>query len=241
MSTYDFSTLHTTLPHHLIKDKLIDLIEHKFLERKHFIWFVTTNVIYSLPMCTKIIIYGLVKKILRPLFIFWIIFILDLELNFTDNLKVFRWVLTVLLLLQICSYFVMRDFMKSVSPENQADIIEAFNSTSRYLVDLLNIDNIYFGQMVNRIYLAELQLNKVNSSDTEVQFLDLNLSISYGTVSTKIYNKRDDIEIVNFPFLDGDVPRRTSYGVYISQLIRFARASSKRLHLLEQSPNCQAP
>ena len=134
-----------------------------------------------------------------------------------------------------------RDFMKSVSPKNQADIIEAFNSTSRYLVDLLNIDNIYFGQMVNRIYLAELQLNKVNSSDTEVQFLDLNLSIPYGTVSTKIYNKRDDIEIVNFPFLDGDVPRRTSYGVYISQLIRFARASSKRLHLLEQSPNCQAP
>ena len=49
-----------------------------------------------------------------------------------------------------------RDFMKSLSPENQADIIEAFNSTSRYLDDLLNIDNIYFEQMVNRIYPAEL-------------------------------------------------------------------------------------
>ena len=59
-------------------------------------------------------------------------------------------------------------------------------------------------------------------------FLDLNLCISNGTVSTKIYDKRDDFDfdIVNFPFLDGDVPRRTSYGVYISQLIRFARASS---------------
>ena len=47
-------------------------------------------------------------------------------------------------------------------------------------------------------------------------------------VSTKIYDKRDDFnfDIVNFPFLDGDVPRRPSYGVYISQLIRFARASS---------------
>ena len=47
-------------------------------------------------------------------------------------------------------------------------------------------------------------------------------------VSTKIYDKRDDFDfkIVNFPFLDGDVPRSTSYGVYISQLIRFARASS---------------
>ena len=82
--------------------------------------------------------------------------------------------------------------------------------------------------MVNRIYPAELQLNKANSSDTEAPFLDLNLSISNGTVSTKLYDKRDDFDfdIVNFPFLDGDVPRRTSYGVYISQLIRFARASS---------------
>ena len=118
--------------------------------------------------------------------------------------------------------------MKSVSPENQADIIEAFNSTSRYVDDLLNIDNIYFEQMANRIYPVELQLNKANSSDTEAPFLDLNLSISNGTVSAKIYDKRDDFDfdIVNFPFLDGDVPRRTSYGVYISQLIRFARASS---------------
>ena len=121
-----------------------------------------------------------------------------------------------------------RDFMKSLSPENQADIIEAFNSTSRYLDDLLNIDNIYFEQMVNRIYTAELQLNKANSSDTEAPFLDFNISISNGTVSTKIYDKRDDFDfdIVNFPFLDGDVLRRTSYGVYISQLIRFARAAS---------------
>ena len=118
--------------------------------------------------------------------------------------------------------------MKSLSPENQADIIEAFNSTSRYLDNSSNIGNIYFEQMVNRIYPAELQLKKDNSSDTEEPFWDLNLSIYNGTISTKIYDNRDDFDfdIVNFPFLDGDVPRRTSYGGYISQLIRFAGASS---------------
>ena len=118
--------------------------------------------------------------------------------------------------------------MKPLSPENQADIIEVFNSTSNYLVDLLNIASIYFEQMVNRIYPTELQLNKANSSDTEAPFLDLNLLISNGTVSTKIYDKRDDFDfdIVNFPFLDGDILRRRSCGVYISQLIRFARTSS---------------
>ena len=68
-----------------------------------------------------------------------------------------------------------RDLMTSLSRENQADIIKAFNSTSRYLDDLVNIDNIYFEHMVDRIYPAELQLNKANSSDTEAPFLDLNL------------------------------------------------------------------
>ena len=68
------------------------------------------------------------------------------------------------------------DFMLSLSDNNQTDIIEAFNSTSKYLGDLLNIDNPYFEHMVGQIYPAELQLNKANSSDTEAPFLDLNLS-----------------------------------------------------------------
>ena len=82
--------------------------------------------------------------------------------------------------------------------------------------------------MVNRIYPPELQLNEANISDIEAPFLDLHLSISNGFVSSKIYDKGDDFDfdIVNFPFLDGDVPRSNSYGVYISQLIRFARVSS---------------
>ena len=82
--------------------------------------------------------------------------------------------------------------------------------------------------MVHRIYPAELQLNKANASDTESAFFDLNLSIHNNIVSTKIYDKRDDLnfDIVNFQFLDGDLPQRPSYGVYISQLIHFARTSS---------------
>ena len=105
--------------------------------------------------------------------------------------------------------------MLSLPDNNQADIIEAFNSTSRYLDDLLNIDNPYFEQMVGQIYPTELQLNKANSSDTEAPFLDLNLLITNGIFLSKIYDKRDDFnfEILNFPFLDGDVPRSPSYGV----------------------------
>ena len=118
--------------------------------------------------------------------------------------------------------------MMSLSDDKQTDVIDGFNTTSRYLDNILNINNVYFGNIVSQIYPSELQLNKANTSDTEAAFLDLNLSISNDIVSTKIYDKQYDFnfEIVNFPFLDGDVPCSTSYGVYISQLIRFARASS---------------
>ena len=118
--------------------------------------------------------------------------------------------------------------MMSLSDDKQADVTDAFNTTSRYLDDISNINNIYFDNMVSQIYASELQLNKSNTSDTEAAILDLHLFISNDIVSTKIYDKRDDFDFktVNFPFLDGDVPRSTSYGVYSSQRIRFARVSS---------------
>ena len=91
-----------------------------------------------------------------------------------------------------------RDFMVSLPNDEQADVIDAFNTTSRYLDDILNINNVYFDNMLSLIYPSELQLDKANTSDTEATFLDLHLSISNDIVSTK----RDDFdfEIVNFPF-----------------------------------------
>ena len=81
--------------------------------------------------------------------------------------------------------------MMSLSDDKQADFIDAFNTTSRYLDDILNINNDYLDNMVSQIYPSELQLNKANTSDTKAAFLDLYLSISNDIVSTKIYDKRD--------------------------------------------------
>ena len=78
--------------------------------------------------------------------------------------------------------------MLCLSDNNHTDIIEAFNSTSIYLDDLLNIDNPYFEQTVGQICLTELQLNQDNSSDTEAPFFDLNLSITNDIVSSKIHD-----------------------------------------------------
>ena len=75
--------------------------------------------------------------------------------------------------------------MLSLSEDNQSGVVEALNSTSRYLDDLLSIDNNFFDSMVNRIYASELQLNKANVSDAEALFLDLHLSISDGFCEDK--------------------------------------------------------
>ena len=121
-----------------------------------------------------------------------------------------------------------RGFIMSLSDDKQADVIDAFNTTFRYLDDMLNTNNVYFDNVVSQKYPSELQLNKANTYDTKAAFLDLHLSIFNDIVSIKFYDKRDDFdfEIVNFSFLDGVVPSSSSYRVCISQPIRFARASS---------------
>ena len=88
--------------------------------------------------------------------------------------------------------------MMSLSDDKQADVIDAFNTTSIYLDDILNINIVNFDNMVSQIYPSELQLNKANTSEC----LDLHLSISNDIVSTKIYDKRGDfdLKIINFPF-----------------------------------------
>ena len=111
--------------------------------------------------------------------------------------------------------------MDSLNHNSQTDFIEALNFTSRYLDDLLNIDNPYFEGMVNQMNTPELQLNEIQylRYRSPLFLLRMNLFL------LNIYDKHDDFDfdIVNFQFLDGDVPRRDSYGEYISQLIRFAR------------------
>ena len=231
LSTYDFSTLYTTLPHNLIKEKLLDLIERTCYktegelylacnDKKAFFTSKDHYKGYQLWSCQNVCDA--------------LSFLLD-NIYIRFGTKLYRQIVGIPmgtncapLVADLFLFCYERDFMKDHSSDNQADVIKAFNSTSRYLDDLLYIDNPYFEGMVNQIYPSELQLNKANTSDTEAPFLDLHLSISNGFVSSKIYDKRDDFDfdIVNFPILDGDVPRRPSYGVYISQLIRFARVFS---------------
>ena len=203
LSTYDFSTLYTTLPHNLIKDKLTELIEQTFnREGSLYLACNDKNAFFTSEQPKRYKLWSC-QKMCDALH-----YLLD-NIFIRFGSKLYRQIAGIPmgtncapLVADLFLFCYERDFMLSLSDNNQADIIEAFNSTSRYLDDLLNIDNPYFEQMVGQIYPTELQLNKANSSDTEAPFLDLNLSITNGIVSSKIYDKRDDFnfEIVNFPF-----------------------------------------
>ena len=176
LSTYDFSTLYATLPHNLIKEKLTELIEQTF-NREGSLYLVCNNKNafftseqpkrYKLWSCQKMC--DALHYLLDNIFIRF-------------GSKLYRQIVGIPmgtncapLDADLFLFCYERDFMLSLSDNNQADIIEAFKSTSSYLDDLLNIDKPYFEQMVGQIYPTELQLNKANSSDTEAPFFGLEL------------------------------------------------------------------
>ena len=229
ISTYDFSTLYTTLPHDLIKDKLSKLIEKTFAREKRTFLACKADNAYFTDEPRKHYTMWTCSEVCNSLH-----FLLDNIFVRYGN-AIYRQVIGIPmgtncapLVADLFLYCYEREFMLSLKPDTQGDVITAFNDTSRYLDDIFNLDNPFFDTMVSSIYPKELKLNKANSSDTSAAFLDLDLSIENGVITSKIYDKRDDFNfnIVNFPYLDGDVPKATSYGVYISQLIRFARACS---------------
>ena len=118
-----------------------------------------------------------------------------------------------------------RDFMSNLHKSKWYDLIDMLNDTSRYLDDIFTIDNPEFEKHIPYIYPTELLLNNANTSDKETSFLYLNIKVTGNDVHTSVYDKRDDFgfPIVNFPRLSDDVPRLPSHGVYISQLVKFAR------------------
>ena len=171
LSTYDFSTLYTTYPHNLIIEKLTELIEQTFnrkgslyLACNHENGFFTSEQTesYKLWSCQKTC--DALHYLLDNMFIRfdWKLYRQIVGIQMGTNCAP--------LVADLFLFSYERDFMLSLSNNIQTDIIEAFNSTSRCLDDLLNIDNPYFEQMVGQIYPTELQLNNANSFDTEAPF-----------------------------------------------------------------------
>ena len=157
LSTYDFSTLFTTLPHNLIREKLTELIEQTFnREGSRYVACNDKNAFFTSEQPKQYKLWSC-QKMCDALH-----YLLD-NIFIRFGSKLYRQIVGIPmgtncahLVADLFLFCYERDFMLSLSDSNQTDIIEAFNSTSRYLDDLLNIDDPYFEQMVGQIYPTEL-------------------------------------------------------------------------------------
>ena len=164
-----FPVLLTTLPHNLIKDNLTELIGQTYNKECSLYLACNEKHAFLLLNNLKDLNCGHVRKFLR----------LSISL---DNMHVFIRFKTKLyrqivripmdtnctpLVADLFLFCYERDFMLSLSDNKQADVVESFNSISRFLEDVLYIDKPYFKQIVSQIYPTELQLKKANSSGTE--------------------------------------------------------------------------
>ena len=230
LSACGFSTLYTTLPHNLIKEKLINLIEWTFGgEGSPCVACGGGRVFFASGDSERCGLWSCQS-------------VCEALMCLLDNIcvgfgtKLYRQIVGIPmgtncapLVADLFLFCCGGDFMTSLSDVKQAEIIEAFKSTSRCLDDLLNVDNPYFEGVVGRVCPPGLRLSRADTAGAEAPFLDLRLSISGGFVSSGICDKRDGFgfDVVGFPFLDGDVPRSNSCGVCVSRLVRFAWVSGR--------------
>ena len=134
-------------------------------------------------------------------------------------------------------YSYESEFLQKLVKDKKMHEARAFNFTYRYIDDVLSINNSRFAEFLPLIYPPELEIKETTDTASSASFLDLYLEFDdSGQISTKIYDKRDDFnfKIINFPNMCSNIPASPAYGVYISQLIRYARASSNYSDILKR-------
>ena len=121
-------------------------------------------------------------------------------------------------------YCYERDFMSNLQKYKRFNLIDKFNDTFRYIDDTFTIDNPAFTEHIPDIHPRELWLNKANTSDNKTSLLDLKTRIIGNNFHTSVNDNSMAFDfLVNLPWLTGDVTRLLSYGIYIWQLVRWAR------------------
>ena len=131
-------------------------------------------------------------------------------------------------LADLCLYSYESEFSDN-RQENHRKLARSSNLCHRYICDSIVVNNKKFGDYIKEVYLSQLTVEKANRSDDLANYLDLTFIIGNNNrLYTMLYDKRDDFDLqsVNFPFLSSNILSSNSCGVYISQLIRYARCCS---------------
>ena len=240
IKTFDFSTLYTTLPHDKLKTRLKETIHKAFSHRNYGSKFVVlgynstyfSNKIHKGKTC-----YSEEQVISMLEFLIDNIFVSFGGTLFQQVVGIPMGTNCAPLLADLFLYSYESEFLQKLVKDKKIHEARAFNFTYRYIDDVLSINNSRFAEFLPLMYPPELEVKETTDTASSASFLDLYLEFDdSGQLSTKIYDKRDDFnfKIINFPNMCSNIPASPAYGVYISQLIRYARASSNYSDFLKR-------
>ena len=242
IKTFDFSTLYTTIPHEKLKSRLKTLIQQCFFkrsgERRYKYLVLGKDKPYFVKNHTDSNRKYSEEDIVRMLdFLIDNIFVEFGGRIFQQTIGIPMGTNCAPLLADLFLYSYEADFIQGLLQKKEKKLTQSFNYSFRYIDDVLSLNNCRFIDYVHLMYPNELEIKDTTDTVKTASYLDLFLFIdSGGRLNSKLYDKRDDFafSIVNFPFLSSNIPASPAYGVYISQLIRYARACVQYSDFLER-------
>ena len=235
ITSFDFSTLYTTIPHQKLKNRLATIVRNTFLYKNG-------NRRYKYLVLGREDTYFVKehsdsdKKYTEDDIVKMLEFLVD-NIFVVFGGQVFQQIVGIPmgtncapLLADIFLYSYEAEFIQSLLSTGRKHLASQFSFTYRYIDDVLSINNPNFKDYLHEIYPHELEIKETTESNRSASYLDILLSFDdNGHLNTSLYDKRDDFNfhITNFPFLCSNIPSSPAYGVFVSQLIRYARACSK--------------
>ena len=225
LRTFDFSTLYTSIPHNKLKERMAKVISQCFnVSGRQYIRIDNTSASWSRSR-------GGQHSWNTTEFIDHVNYLIDNIYVVCGNC-LFRQIIGIPMgtdcapfLANLFLYSYECDWLLKKFEQKDLKLLNKFNYCFRYIDDLLCINNDQeMDKVTADIYPEELSLTSDNAT-LQSNYLDLDLEIRDGNIHTSLFDKRDafDFKIVNFPDLSGNIPSKQSYGVFVSQLIRYAR------------------
>ena len=243
IQTFDFSTLYTTIPHSNLKQRISDIVKQAFVTKsgkRRFTYlalnsskafFVKDNSSCKVKY-TEDDIISMINFLIDNIFVQFggRIYQQTIGIPMGTNCAP--------LLADLFLYTYEAEFIQNLIKQGEKTTARSFNYTFRYIDDVLSLNNTNFENYLHRIYPSELEIKNTTVSSNSASYLDLFLEYDKDSrLTCRLYDKRDDFDfpIVNFPFLDSNIPSSPAYGVYISQLIRYSRACSNYHDFLKRT------
>ena len=234
IQTFDFSTLYTSIPHDLLKSRMNSIINNAFKHKNGATRYTHVKVCRNKSYFTSDPLNGDNKYTANDICKMIEVLVDNIYVRFGGQL--FRQMVGIPmgtncapLLADLFLYSYENEFLDKLIKEGKRKLARKFNLSYRYIDDLISFNNKRFKEFISDIYPKELTISETTESTSVASYLDLLfIRDNSNNITTKLYDKRDTFgfHIVNFPFMSSSIPSAPAYGVYASQLIRYARCCS---------------